>query len=106
MDRLETFRASMAGQPRLAAFLASDRRVPICAETAFFGSNYSRTIHSAKTGSGLTQEKMRERAFLVGVKEMGKPGWETLKPSGSVKTTSRLYVFTSKRAALVAAAGN
>ena len=45
---------------------------------------------------------MRERAFLVGVKEMGKPGWETLKPSGSVKTTSRLYVFTSRRAALVA----
>ena len=41
----------MAATPRIAAYLASDRRVPIC------------------------------------LKEIGKPGWETLKPSGYTYST-------------------
>ena len=43
---LEAFRAHMAALPTVAAYLASDRRVPMC------------------------------------VKEQGRAGWETLKPSG------------------------
>jgi hypothetical protein len=51
----------MAATPRIAAYLASDRRVPIC------------------------------------LKEIGKPGWETLKPSGYTYSTPLPESYKNER---------